>query len=109
MAYHKGREHGKYLLIEGNGERKIVRLIDDEEILLFQTLRLINGIVKDKPYMLLKKIESGEKLTGNEGYIKKNSEYESIKNEEVININPVAIVIEDDHDYNTSSISLFDD
>ena len=109
LDYHRGNEHGKYLLIEGNGERKIVRLIDDKELLLFQTLRLINGIIKDKPYMLLKKLGKGEKITGKLEYIKKNSEYEVIIDEEVMNINPVAIDIEDDPDFITSSISLFDD
>ena len=108
LLYSRGHDHGKYLLIEGNGERKIVRLIEDEELLLFQTLRLIHGIVKDKPYMLLKKLEKGEKLSSSEIYIKKNSEQEDVA-EEVINIGPVAIPAEDDHDSITSSVSLFDE
>jgi len=59
--------------------------------------------------MLLKKLGKGEKITGKLEYIKKNSEYEVIIDEEVMNINPVAIDIEDDPDFITSSISLFDD
>jgi len=108
LLYSRGHDHGKYLLIEGNGERRIVRLIEDEELLLFQTLRLIHGIVKDKPYMLLKKLEKGEKLSSSEIYIKKNSEQEDVA-EEVINIAPVTIPAEDDHDSVTSSVSLFDE
>ena len=41
-------------------------------------------------------------------YIKKNSEQEDVA-EEVINIGPVAIPAEDDHDSITSSVSLFDE
>ena len=108
LAYNRKKYHGKYLLIEGNGERKIVRLIEDEELLLFQTLKLIHGIIKDKPYMLLKRLEENENLISNREYIKKNSETEEII-EEVMNINPTSIDIEDDHEFIVSSVSLFDE
>ena len=60
LAWKRGKEHGKYVSIEGHGERKIVRLIEDDEMLLFQTLKLIKGIVKDKPYMLVRNLEPGD-------------------------------------------------
>jgi len=100
---------GKYLLIEGNNERKIVRLIEDEDLLLYQTLKLIDGIIKDKPYMILKNLNEGEKLTSSERYIKEiNSE---IADETIfMNINPLIPTDEDDnYESITSSISLFDE
>jgi len=109
LAYSRGKNHGKYLLIEGNGERKIIRLIDDEELLLFQTLKLIHGILKDKPYMLLKNLEEDQKIIGFTEYIKKNSEHDEIMEQEVMNINPTSVEIDDDHESIGSSVSLFDD
>lgn len=100
---------GKYLLIEGKGERKIVRLIEDEDLLLYQTLKLIDGIIKDKPYMILRNLEEGEKLTSSKRYVKE------INNENAddllfMNINPVSPTEEDDiHESISSSISLFDE
>jgi len=109
LAYSRGNEHGKYLLIEGNGNRKIVRIIEDEELLLFQTLKLINGIIKDKPYMLLKELAEGQKITGTTEYIKKNSEHDEIIEEVVMNVVPTSIEVEDDHESVGSSVSLFDE
>jgi hypothetical protein len=108
LAYSRGKDCGKYLLIEGNNERKIVRLIEDEELLLFQIRKLIHGIIKDKPYMLLKKLESRQKLTSETEYIKQNSEHEEIV-EEVMNVNVTSVKIDDDHISTGSSVSLFDD
>ena len=109
LAYTRGKEYGKYLLIEGNGDRKVVRIIEDEELLLFQTLKLINGIIKDKPYMLLKNLEEGQELTGTTEYIKKNSEQEDLIEEEIMVYTPTSIELEDDHESVGSSVSLFDE
>jgi hypothetical protein len=108
LAYTRGKDNSKYLLIEGNGERKVVRIIEDGELLLFQTLKLIHGIIKDRPYMLLKELGKGEKIPGGHGYIKKNSETEE-EIEDVMNVNPTKIDIEDDHNSVGSSVSLFDE
>lgn len=108
LNYTRNKKHGKYVLIEGNGERKIVRLIKDEEILLFQTRRLINGIVKDTPYMILKKLKENEKYVSTSRYIKEKDRENETVEEEVIIIIP-SPKIEDDHETNTTSISLFDE
>jgi len=84
LAYSRGKESGKYLLIEGDGERKIVRIIEDEELLLFQIRKLIHGIIKDKPYMLLRKLQEGQALTSSDEYIKKNSEHEEVIEEVIL-------------------------
>jgi len=108
LAWKRGKEHGKYLLIEGHGERKIVRLIEDEELLLFKTLKLIKGIVKDKPYMLVRNLEFGGKLTSDGRYIEKeNSEHDDDVPEMVVT--PQVKVVEEDHDVATTSVSLFDE
>ena len=109
MNFGRGNEHGKYVLIEGKGERKIVRLIEDEELFLFQTFKLVSGIIKDKPFMLLKNLQDGQNYTSSGRYIEKiNSE--ELENEETMNVNPqVTAELEDDHDSTGSSVSLFDE
>ena len=108
LNFSRGFKHGKYLLILTDIEKMIVRLIEDEEILMFQSLRLIDGIIKDKSYMLLKTLQRGDKLTSTKKYIEKIN---SDNNEEVevMNVNlPVQDTVEDDQDYTIRSISLFD-
>lgn len=108
LAFSRGKEHGKYVLIEKKGERKIVRLIEDEELSLFKHLKLVKGIVKDKPYMIFKNLQENEKLTSTVRYIKENSEHK--EGEEVINIvTQINENDDDDYDTNTSSVSLFDE
>lgn len=107
INFTRDKENGKYVLIEGKGERKIVRLIEDNEILLFQTLKLINGIIKDKPYMILRKLQERENLTNTVKYIEKTSGHDEV--EEVMNTVPLVIEEEEDHETNTTSVSLFDE
>jgi hypothetical protein len=108
LNYSRGKEHGNYVLIEKKGERKIVRLIEDEELTTFKHLRLIKGILKDKPYMVLRSLGENDKLTSNERYIKENSE--NLETEEVMVVNPQVIATDDDdHETNGTSVSLFDE
>lgn len=108
LNFSREKDHGKYLLLEGKGERKIVRLIEDEELTMFKHLKLVKGILKDKPYMILKNLDEKEKLSSTGRYIKENSELEEV--EETINIEPHVIAEEDDeYNSNTSSVSLFDE
>jgi hypothetical protein len=108
LNYSREKDHGKYVLIEGKGERKIVRLIEDEELSLFSHLKLVKGILKDKPYMILKNLAENENLTSSVRYIKENSEHEEV--EETITVAPQATASDDDeYDSNTSSVSLFDE
>ena len=108
LAWKRGKEHGKYVFIEGHGERKIVRLIEDDEMLLFQTLKLIKGIVKDKPYMLLRNLQPGDKLTSDGGYIEKENSEHEIEVPEMI-VTPQVKVEDDGPDVSTTSVSLFDE
>jgi hypothetical protein len=108
LAFKRNKEHGKYVLIEGNRERKIVRLIEDTDLLLFQSLRLIKGIIKDKPYMLIRNLGPKDILTSNGRYIEKeNSEHE--EEIEVMAVQPLVKPAEEDHESIGSSVSLFDE
>ena len=44
---------GKYILMEGDGKKFILRLIEEDEVKKFKSCKLIEGKVKDKPYMKL--------------------------------------------------------
>ena len=108
LNYLRDKPTGKYLLIEGKDDKKIVRLIDDEDILLYQTLKLINGIAKDKPYMLLKKLELNDPLFSTSRYIKEKTD-DVIEDENVMSISPQVSVEEEESAHTTSSVSLFDE
>jgi hypothetical protein len=108
LAYRRGNPHGDYVLIEGNGERKIVRLIEDEEILSFKSVHLIHGIIKDKPYMLLRNLESKDKLIFVGRYIEKENSEHGSKVEEMIEA-PQVKAEGKGHNSITSSVSLFDE
>lgn len=58
-----GKDHGKYIEASGENILLVLRIIDDEELSLFQTKRLVYGKIKDQYVMLLKdllKIEGEE-------------------------------------------------
>lgn len=108
LNFNRGKQTGKYLLVEGKNERKIIRLIEDDEMTMFQSLRLINGIIKDKPFMLLRNLDENEKLTNSVKYIEKNRDNAEI--EEVMNMHsPFELMEETDDETNISSVSLFDE
>jgi len=107
LNFNRGNSSGKYILIEGEEERIIARLIEDEELLLFKTYHLIHGLIKDKLYMKLKKLQKGEKLSNSGRYIKqRNSEHETV--EKVMKITPQMKAVDKGQEFNTSSVSLFD-
>ena len=108
LNFSRNKLHGKYILIEGEGKRIVARLIENEEVLLFQTYHLIHGLIKDKPYMQLKKLHQGEKLSNSGRYIKqRNSEHESVKDD--VKINPQVKAVDEDNKFDTISVSLFDE
>jgi len=77
---------GNYVLLEGNGDRFIARLIEDNEIEAFNVLKLIDGKIKDKAYMKLRNIKKEQSLNTSNRYIEQNDEV----------IDPI-IVIETNH------------
>ena len=60
------------MLVEGKDRKTVVRLIEDEEMELFQGLKLVHGKIKDKHYMHLKTVDSDKNVNWNTGYIDNN-------------------------------------
>lgn len=65
----KKKPGATYILMEGEGERTILRLIEEEDLLAFETRKLVDGKVKDKAYMVLRTLKEGESLTTSTRYI----------------------------------------
>lgn len=108
LNFSRDKDHGKYLLIENKEKREIVRLIEDDEILLYQTLKLINGIIKDKPYMSIRELGPSDKLTNSKRYIKEKNDEIPITSESEF-IPPPSPTLEDDHEVHATSVSLFNE
>ena len=108
LSYLRGKPHGKYVLItehSDHDEKMIVRLIEDEELHIFEDYKLVDGIIKDKPYMVLKILENGKKLTSYE-YIEKENRF----HEDADNITEIDEELEEtSEDDGPSSVSLFDE
>lgn len=108
LNFSRGKKQGQYLLLSVEGQRKIIRLVENDEISMFKHLKLIKGILKDTPYMILRELEENDNLTNSLRYIKENSEHEEI--DEVISITPqISSSVDDDCDSPISSVSLFDE
>ena len=60
--YSKGKTTSKYVLIKGASLNCVARLVSEQEELTFTALKLIDGKIKDRPYMILKHLSEGEKL-----------------------------------------------
>ena len=97
---------GKYLILEENNQKKIVRLIEDEELDKFDNLKLISGKIKDKSYMFLKQVNDGESIIKTNRYIEQSTEESDVPK---IIIPDISSVPEDSDSHSSrESISLFD-
>lgn len=67
--FYNGKTTGKYILLEGEGERTILRIIEDDELLSFEENKLVDGRIKDRPYMILKNLKNDESLSTTSRYI----------------------------------------
>jgi hypothetical protein len=63
------REYGKYVILKSNELKCIARLIDDEEELSFKTMKLVDGYIKDRPYMILKHLDNDDSIRSTYRYI----------------------------------------
>lgn len=104
LNYSRNKSHGKYVLIKRKSVNHVVRIISEEEELHFKTMKLIDGKVKDRPYMLIKTLEDGEKLSTTKRYINEKDDY--TEESEFVPSN-VASSPDDDVDHHVRSISLF--
>ena len=100
------KPHGKYVIIKKDNMSFIARLIDDEEELSFKTMKLVDGYIKDRPYMILKNLQNGEKHTSTYRYINEKDMLLQLENEMHI-VTPTSNSHDDDFDSHHGSISLF--
>ena len=106
LLYTLKKSCGKYVLIKGKDKNFIGRLIHEDELLLFQALKLVDGQIKDSSYMILKQINEIENLTSAKINILDNTE-ESLQ--ESLGYYPIVLEHpqEEETEYRGNSISLF--
>jgi len=105
LAFSRGKEHGKYFLLKSPSERFIGRIVNEDELLMFQALKLIDGKLVDANYMKLRDLGEDEKLTNSVRYIKNNDQEDEIM--ELIITEEVELA--EDSVEEPTSISLFDE
>lgn len=93
---------GKYVLYEGYGKKFAARLINEDELLLFESLKLVDGHLKDVPYMILKDLKDDESFTNVKRYIQVSPD--DIQDDVVMTNNPLC---EDEETITYNSLSLF--
>jgi len=109
LKYSRGQKPGKYVVIKEGNRKFIARVINEEEMFQFKTLKLANGQVKDITYMFLKEINDDEKYTSTrlnfndkeDSIITEHEEYTAVINENSTQ--------EEEFDNKPGSISLFSD
>jgi len=71
LKYSRGKEHAKYIRIQGLGIAVdcIARIINEDEEERFKLLGLIDGIIKDRPYMIVRNINPGQGLSNGEEFV----------------------------------------
>lgn len=100
--------HGNYVILKDSESKYIARLIDDNELEAFSHLKLVDGKIKDKPFMKLRTI-SGEKLTESNRYIEQIYDEEMSPTIIITNHIPSEEDEDSDSQENTGSVSLFND
>ena len=73
-CYNYRESDPKYVILIGEDEKIIVRLIDDEELDAFAVLKLIDGKIKDIPYMIFKRFINNKEVLEKQGYIKEKDQ-----------------------------------
>jgi hypothetical protein len=105
LNYSLDKPHGKYIIIKSKTLNCIARLIDEEEKIEFKSLKLIDGVLKDRSYMILTNIESDSKITNITKYMNEKDLIHDIITFPLLNyIKPEEDV---EHEHPIGSISLF--
>lgn len=105
LNYSYKKTHGKYVLIKSETLNCIARIISEDEELKFKTMKLIDGKIKDRSYMILKKIDNSEKISNIQRYINEK-DMESDESLYIPNVIKKTIQ-DDDFEHHSGSISLF--
>jgi len=107
-AFIQGKTLANYAVLANKDQKVIVRFIEDDEMRIFSILNLLSGKIKDKPYMIFKKLEEGEEFTASKRYIEETST--TMMTEEKIPTIDTNLTHDEDGDrYSGTSVSLFDD
>ena len=106
LNYTLNKPFGKYVLIKDKKEKIIARIISEPEELQFKSLKLVDGQIKDKSYMILLKLQKSKKFLSAQRYI---NEKDIIHEEDARIITSIKASQDDDHDYHVRSISLFNE
>lgn len=107
------KDESKYILVRGEGQYFIARLISDDEKLRFESLKLIDGQIKDHPFMILRTLHEEDSLTNTRQDLSENlEEDEGIFNENEDPDSEVPTIEDNDDednemDYRNGSVSLF--
>ena len=109
LKYSRGIKPGKYVIIKEANKKFIARVITEEELFQFKTLKLASGQVKDMAYMFLKEIHEGESFTSTRLNFNDNEEPHISGEEEFISANHEHEVQDEEFENRTGSISLFSD
>jgi len=67
--YSMGKPTGKYILVKNENSTFIARIISEDEMELFSTLKLVDGKIKDTSYMIFKHLARGQKYNDIESYV----------------------------------------
>jgi len=110
FLYLNGHPTGKYVEASGENILLVLRIIEDDELELFQLKRLVHGKVKDQHVMVLKNLlETGKQEEDYEYNKEINLDEAEEETEGPIPIQNPDIPLEDEEEANSSrSLSLFD-
>lgn len=79
-----GKQCGSYLAIKFEDKSYIIRLISDDELYNFQIYDLVDGVIKDKPFMVLKQLIKSDEYRSSRIDIDDNYEHEHIITDKVV-------------------------
>jgi hypothetical protein len=107
LKHSLGQKCGQYVLIGGNDLNCIARLITEEELFSFETLKLVDGKIKDIPYMILRNLKEGDTLINTKKISVEKDFYSEV--DSIILSAPKVISHDEDPDYHVGSVSLFNE
>ena len=109
LKYSRGIKSGKYVIIKEADKKFIARIISEEELFQFKTLKLASGQVKDMTYMFLKEIHEGESFTSTRLNFNDKEEAPITTEEEFIAAHHEHDIHDEEIENKPGSISLFAD
>jgi len=69
LRWMREKDHGQYFIVKSENMQSIIRLINEDDVIHFNSLGLLNGKIKDSYYMHLKTVGINQNIRGSERYI----------------------------------------